>query len=332
MISSPRSSEDEVQTRLKEVVEFEARLKKYGVDIDSFGKGKARSIDDLYWEVRRGESYLGHQNGKFKRLVSVLRLEIWAKTDEGDKLLVHTDERLEDRRVRKSLNERIAKKMSHDESVEDALMRALMTELRLDSRWFFSHLKIERIDEKLGESESPGCPGIMTIYHFHNVYARVVDPSHEDCAVIGLPKGEKFQTEELTMLQERKHRWDWFSGLEDDTEGMNEVVTKQGEDNLYFTALEFNEEQPVHSERRMSSLDSIDSEASRASDADGERSSRELGESLRDLITGESCPYVIVRKQEPMRQSRKILVLLAPALSALVAVVCGVIIRYVEFE
>lgn len=330
--------EGEIQERMQEVVDFEARLKEYGVQTSSFGKGKARSIDDLYWEVHRGESYLGHHNGKFKRLVSVLRVEIWANTSAGDKLLVHTDERLEDKRIRKGLNERIAKKMSHDESVEDALLRALATELRLDSQWQSKHLKIERMDESLGEKESGGCPGISTIYHFHNVYAQVVDPTHEDCRMIGLPEATSFYTEELTMLQNRKHRWDWFTSLDDDTGTMRKITAKNGENRLYFNAVEFNDQErqpdsPESSPRsRTASVESFPEELQEDEPFE-KRSSKDRG-GLKSFYKseGESCPYVVITKGKspastPLSNT-KIWFWWVSLFLIFIAIICGLLIRY----
>merc|ERR1712025_999343 len=102
--------------------------------------------------------------------------------------------------------------MSAGESVEDAVFRALFTELRLPPEWLKKHLVEENRDSTTTERDSRGYPGVKTVYNFHTLHMKVQDPSDNDCARIGLPQGEDFETEEGTLLgTDRKHFWVWRS-------------------------------------------------------------------------------------------------------------------------
>jgi hypothetical protein len=155
---------------------------------------------------------ISHENGDITRILGVLRLEIWADTPSGPKVLLQSSQQLQDGRTRHGLANRLAKKMSAGESVEDAVFRALFTELRLPPEWQKKHLVEEKRNSTTTERASRGYPGVKTVYNFHTLHMKVQDPTETDCARIGLPEGEDFETEEGTLLgTDRKHFWVWRS-------------------------------------------------------------------------------------------------------------------------
>merc|ERR1719160_321170 len=85
----------------QEMLEFEAKLRKGGVDVSLFGKGEAKTVQDLFWEVQKSECVMGMQKGVFKRFLDVLRVELWAKFPDGEKILMEADQELQDGRKRK---------------------------------------------------------------------------------------------------------------------------------------------------------------------------------------------------------------------------------------
>merc|ERR1719487_141803 len=86
--------------REHEMAQFEAILTKRGIDLSQFGKGEARTVQDLFLEVQRSECVMGLHQGKFKRMIRVLRVMVWAKTPEGDRVLMEGGQVLEDGRTR----------------------------------------------------------------------------------------------------------------------------------------------------------------------------------------------------------------------------------------
>jgi hypothetical protein len=204
------------------------KLQKHGVETSAWGKDQAKSVQELFWEIQKGECILETRKGELKRILTVLRIELWAETCHGKRVLMQCDEQLQDGRVRKGLNRRVAKKMSTGETKEEALSRALASELDLEPPWVAKHVTVEKQDESFAERASKGFPGIETVYNFKTFYMQVNDPTHEECRRIGLPFGDDFETKEFSLLgQNRQHYWSWASYQPVDSEkNKDETVTK----------------------------------------------------------------------------------------------------------
>jgi hypothetical protein len=193
-----------------EMLEFEAKLRKNGIDVTLFGKGDAKRIEDLFWEVQKSECVMGMQKGVFKRFLDVLRVELWATFPDGDKVLMEADQELQDGRKRKRVKP-MSKKMSYGESWEDALHRAFGSELKINPGIIKKHMRCSRRNQTSDERDSVGYPGIKTVYQFHNVHVEVIDNNDPAMACLGLPEGTDFETEELSIVgTDRKHYWTWY--------------------------------------------------------------------------------------------------------------------------
>merc|ERR1719428_1453327 len=150
-----------------EMLEFEAKLRKNGIDVAKFGKGDAKKIEDLFWEVQKSECVMGMQKGAFKRFLDVLRVELWCTFADGDRrMLMEADQELQDGRKRKRTKP-MSKKMSVGETWEDALHRAFGAELKVNPGVMSKHFKINQKEPSFDERESVGYPGIKTVYQFH---------------------------------------------------------------------------------------------------------------------------------------------------------------------
>lgn len=183
----------------KEMCQFEAILTKQGIDLSQFGKGEAKTVQDLFWEVQRSECVMGMHQMEFKRMIRVLRVMVWAKTPEGDRVLMEGGQVLGDGRTREGLNKRVAKKMTVGENWKDALSRALSSELLLSEDWQRKHLELQSQEEAENERLARGYPGVKTVYQFCDVRMTVKNPEDPECAIIGLPKGESFKTQETKV-------------------------------------------------------------------------------------------------------------------------------------
>eukprot|EP00746_Dinoflagellata_sp_MGD_P008668 gnl/MRDRNA2_/MRDRNA2_117365_c0_seq1.p1 gnl/MRDRNA2_/MRDRNA2_117365_c0~~gnl/MRDRNA2_/MRDRNA2_117365_c0_seq1.p1 ORF type:complete len:376 (+),score=86.43 gnl/MRDRNA2_/MRDRNA2_117365_c0_seq1:29-1129(+) len=216
-----------------EMLEFEATLRKHGIDVDEFGKGEHKSIGDLFWEVQKSECVMGMHKGEFKRMLRVLRLALWSETPSGEKrVLMECDQQLQDGRVRKGRNKRVAKKMSVGEFWKDALARALYSELTLEQDFQNTHLEFVEQIEVDHERHAKGYPGLKTVYQFCDVSMKVKDPAHKDCEKIGLPSCDDFVTEEMSMLgTDRRHFWSWQTEAD-----LKALMDKEKEERNQFLA------------------------------------------------------------------------------------------------
>jgi Ca2+-binding EF-hand superfamily protein len=216
-----------------EMLEFEATLRKHGIDVSEFGKGEAKSIGDLFWEVQKSECVMGLHKGEFKRMLRVLRLALWVVTPSGEKrVLMEGDQQLQDGRIREGRNKRVAKKMSVGEFWKDALARALFSELSLEQEFQNQHLEFLEQIEVDNERYAKGYPGLKTVYQFCDVSMRVKDPAHADCTKLGLPNCEDFVTEEMSMLgTDRRHFWTWQTEAE-----LKVLMQKEAEERQKYLA------------------------------------------------------------------------------------------------
>lgn len=172
--------------------ELALALSRERVDVASWRPPAAASVEDLFDELRRGESEL--EVVPLCRRVRIVRLKI---TDDGGRPLIerrvrHASGRVQDR------GRAPAEKMLRDERVAEAVARALREELPVAGALF-------RILEVGGQpwveerASSGSFPGLRSVYQIHEAFVRAQ----------GLPAGD-FATEEIVASGHRiVHEWTW---------------------------------------------------------------------------------------------------------------------------
>lgn len=139
-------------------------LLQFNVDVDLWGKGKAKTVEHLLIEINTGECQLIKLNGELLRLVTGPGLNVFYK--DGDQILklkeekqVYNDGRV---RVRADLETSIGEKLKPGESSLDAARRALAEELDIKS-----DLELIPADPiTKGPITSVSYPGLKTKYIF----------------------------------------------------------------------------------------------------------------------------------------------------------------------
>ena len=146
------------------IEELQAILEAHRIPLESWGKGKAKTLRHLLEELRNGEAILTETpEGGLIREVSVACLEI----TRGDMVLEELFQLFyEDGRKRqRTLDTTTGEKLKPGETPEDGILRLIETEfpvLRLqppDS--------IRRMEDRFRESTSESYPGLMTRYRLH---------------------------------------------------------------------------------------------------------------------------------------------------------------------
>ncbi len=167
-------------------------LGNHGVDLDAWGQGDHKSVDNLWEEINRGETQI--QEEPALRLVDVVQVVV----RRGRQELVETGQELTGGRQR-ARNRPPSEKMQPGESYLEAALRCLREELgvkRADVDLLHDTYRREQM-----EGPSLSYPGLRTRYTFHVVEARVA----------GLPDGD-FSTRERAGGKGEPvetHHWSW---------------------------------------------------------------------------------------------------------------------------
>lgn len=165
-------------------------LAEHKIDFSRWGIGSAKSVQDLFREIEKGDTKLVAT----KRLVEVAVIIIRS----GEKFLVETKQEFSDNRTRMR-SWPPSEKFSLTEGVEAAARRCLFEELALRKDQIKS-VKVQP-NSIIQEKKSSSYPGLVTRYKLHIIEADVS----------GLPMCE-FSTQEAEVSQDqivKWHFWDW---------------------------------------------------------------------------------------------------------------------------
>mmetsp|Transcript_36154 Transcript_36154/g.83045 ORF Transcript_36154/g.83045 Transcript_36154/m.83045 type:complete len:1309 (-) Transcript_36154:126-4052(-) len=197
-----------VEGRELSMDKFTQLLEKCGVDVNEYGVGSAKTLEELYTEIAISKkSQLVEENGRLERRMELVRINLCVKDPEHkgkERMLRIATEMLEDGRMRtrnqklaqvvkdgcpwtEAMRECFEKKLGIDKEVQD-------TVFALDMSW----LKTERMD-------SLSYPGIETTYLTHEVRVHVINAQHPDLKGIGLPLLQNFTTADGAL----KYTWTW---------------------------------------------------------------------------------------------------------------------------
>lgn len=172
--------------------ELKDLLASAGIDTSQWGVQQAKTIEDLWQELVKGETQI--QIEPLLRVVEVVRVII----RKGSHVLTEARQELRDGRIRLR-NGPPAEKMKANESHLSASMRCLREELGVGSKDITILGSSCRKEQKIMESSS--YPGLNTLYVFHEV----------EVSLNNLPD-EDFSTDEASGNENDpvgRHYWVW---------------------------------------------------------------------------------------------------------------------------
>lgn len=154
--------------------EFVDILTKARIPLDEYGKGGAKTIQNLHKEVLSGESVM-HVNDNYEltRDVKVVWIDVLCTLSNGDVYILREDRQVfKDGRVRKrSTPSSLGEKMQAGEALDTAINRALDEEIgvtKIDS--------LHKIGEEKEKFTPPTYPGLETTYSSYS-YVAVIPES-----------------------------------------------------------------------------------------------------------------------------------------------------------
>ncbi len=192
--ASPKAQTSKIALlkQFQTIDELRSWLVSNGIDICRWGRGTAKTVENLWDEISSGESRL--QADPALRIIPVTQVIV----RKGNDILIEAEQEFVDNRRRRR-NHPPSEKMRRGEHFVDAAIRCLQEELGLDYQDIeiapSTYRQIQR------ESESLSYPGLWTRYIFHIVEAKVN----------GLPNTDfwTFETGENEKDAVKKHYWVW---------------------------------------------------------------------------------------------------------------------------
>lgn len=177
---------------LNSMAELKTWLESKGIDLTHWGKGGAKTVENLWAELVAGEAQL--QDDPPERQVQIVNVIIRA----GNRLLVEGKQEFGANQTR-FRGKPPAEKLKPGESPVEAAIRCLREEMEVNP----SRVQILSWSQKPEQmqSDSPSYPGLTTTYLRHEVEARVE----------GLP-AQSFTTQEIAHdggEPVKSHQWLW---------------------------------------------------------------------------------------------------------------------------
>ena len=151
---------------------LETTLRSAGLDLDSWGQGKAKTLAHLHKEIMEGESTVNLTENGVERRVGVAGVDVLYDDQAGNTFrLVEDRQEFSDGRVRRRQEETsLSEKLKVGEDPEEAAKRALAEEIgvaNIDSFHVLGHKEVERTSDSY--------PGLASIYDVYT-YAAVLGP------------------------------------------------------------------------------------------------------------------------------------------------------------
>merc|ERR1740121_2866354 len=181
-----------------EIKIFEQMLKDHNIKTEQFGKGKAKTLEEMAGEVRTGAARLMLDATEHKKLVRVVDVVLF-KLEHGGKLLIETSEMFADGRKRDTNRLPGTKKEPHENTKQTA-ERVLQELIGLKTEMVkFDLAKIDRFEEEI---ESPSYPGVRTVYRKEIMKATMVNAPPSSLAE-GV-KGQEGMTKFFTWMTDQQ--------------------------------------------------------------------------------------------------------------------------------
>ncbi len=157
------------------------QLEQAGVDISVWGKGEAKTLEALYQELEKGESFLQVVDGRLELLRYVVSANVYYTTKDGLKIRLQEDKQIfQDGRIRhRNFDDPIADKMQPGEDSKAAMLRCLEEELGL-----VGDLDLKQIEQYQKKYESQSYPGLESQYIVYSFAVFLNDEQFQETGYI----------------------------------------------------------------------------------------------------------------------------------------------------
>ena len=150
-------------------------LSTYGIPVDSWGKGSAKTLDHLLEEINEGETVLveRERGTEVLREIKVASITVLYHKNGETYVLAEDRQEFSDGRVRKrtlKAKGSLSEKFKSHEDQGEAAKRAIREELGIAG-----DVKLTQVKEEEEIEASQSFPGLKTIYHMYRFNAELTD-------------------------------------------------------------------------------------------------------------------------------------------------------------
>jgi len=192
----------------KDLTHIRRMLEEHNIDVNKFGVGDAKTLDQFAAEVHSGAARLMLDATKFKnmvRVVDTVLLKITHGADAKKKTLIEVKEKYSDGRTRDNLNRMPGTKKEPHENTKQVAERILKDFLSMtDCGVEFDVQKKVSFEE---EDTSPSYPGVTTVYRKEIVECKVTTTDAGVLKRVGLPGGNYEWSNEVAAVGLKTFTW-----------------------------------------------------------------------------------------------------------------------------
>lgn len=150
-----------------EITELVGILQKHNIDVQSFGKGKAKKADELLGEIANGETVLSvNPKGELQRNIRTLAIDVKCRDAIGRALILYEasrrshDGRDLSRKQRDSITEKL---LAAEEADANSVARALKEELGITNGYQITAQSAPKMITRISSTY----PGLLTECELH---------------------------------------------------------------------------------------------------------------------------------------------------------------------
>lgn len=225
---SPASSE----TRCTN--EFRQMLVDHGIDISKFGKGQAKTLDELYRNVAiEKKSYFVDSNNTLERRMELVNISLTVTSLEGKEMELRLNcEVLKDSTLVRR-NQKPSSFIEEGTGWPSAVDAFFDRRLKLPAEIRKELLAQKNaVTDKVERIKSMFFPGVETMYTTYEVKIHIPDPKRSELQVIGLPEMSGFDTEAIPSANLPRATWSWRQTGEElsNEEALERLLQEQGID------------------------------------------------------------------------------------------------------
>ncbi|CAE7818562.1 CAR11, partial [Symbiodinium sp. CCMP2456] len=191
--------------------EFRQMLVDHGIDISKFGKGQAKTLDELYRNVEvEKKSYFVKKNDSLERRMELVNISLTVTGQDGHDMELRLNcEVLKDSTLVRR-NQRPSSFIEEGSGWKSAVDAFFASRLGLPAEIRQELLAQDNVvTDKVERIKSMFFPGVETMYTTYDVCIHIPDPTRPSLRAIGLPDMTSFDTEAIPVANLPKANWSW---------------------------------------------------------------------------------------------------------------------------
>lgn len=157
----------------KSIVELSKNLKDYGIPVEEWGTGSAKTIDHLLDELRNKECIIKKEENSIVRYIEFVGISVFYKEKNGNILYLNEDrQEFKDGRIRKrKMSSSVSEKMKFGEDPLISAVRGIEEELGIS----VDMNQLKRIKHLNFDGDSLSYPGLKSKYTGHKYTCYITD-------------------------------------------------------------------------------------------------------------------------------------------------------------